>query len=120
VPQAYMICKAVGSPHCKILYDMYHAQIQIGNIIPNIDAAWDEVAYFQVGDNPGRKEPNSGEVNWRNIFKHIHAKGFTGVMGMEHGNSRPGKEGEQLVIDSYVWSDSFDQPLTNQKATRNE
>lgn len=120
VPQAYMICKAVGSPSCKILYDMYHAQIQIGNIIPNIDAAWDEVAYFQVGDNPGRKEPNSGEVNWRNIFKHIHSKGFTGVVGMEHGNSRPGKEGEQLVIDSYVWSDSFDQPISNQKAMRNE
>jgi len=119
VPQGYMICKAVGSPSCKILYDMYHAQIQIGNIIPNIDAAWDEVAYFQVGDNPGRKEPNSGEVNWRNIFKHIHSKGFTGVVGMEHGNSRPGKEGEQLVIDSYVWSDTFDEAGAS-KMTRTE
>jgi hydroxypyruvate isomerase len=107
VPQAYMICKAVGSPSCKILYDMYHAQIQVGNIIPNIDAAWTEVAYFQVGDNPGRKEPTSGEMNYRNIFKHIHSKGFTGVVGMEHGNSRPGKEGEQAVIDAYVWSDNF-------------
>jgi hydroxypyruvate isomerase len=119
VPQAYMICKSVGSPSCKILYDMYHAQIQIGNIIPNIDAAWDESPYFQIGDNPGRKEPTSGEMNYRNIFKHIHAKGFTGVMGMEHGNFRPGKEGERALIDAYIWSDSFDTPLTNQKMTRN-
>jgi hydroxypyruvate isomerase len=119
VPQAYQICKSVGSPSCKILYDMYHAQIQIGNIIPNIDAAWDESPYFQIGDHPGRKEPTTGEMNYRNIFKHIHAKGFTGVMGMEHGNFRPGKEGERALIDAYIWSDSFDTPLTNQKMTRN-
>lgn len=107
VPQAYMICKAVNSPSCKILFDMYHQQITEGNIIPNIDKAWDEVAYFQVGDNPGRKEPTTGEMNYHNIFRHIHSKGFKGVIGMEHGNSKPGKEGEQAVIDAYVLSDKF-------------
>jgi hydroxypyruvate isomerase len=107
IPQGYMICKAVNSPSCKILFDMYHQQITEGNIIPNINRAWDEVAYFQVGDNPGRKEPTTGEMNYRNIFRHIHSKGFTGVVGMEHGNSKPGKEGEQAVIDAYVASDNF-------------
>lgn len=107
VPQAYLICQAVGSPSCKILFDMYHQQITEGNIIPNIDRAWDEVAYFQIGDNPGRKEPTTGEMNYRNIFRHIHQKGFQGVLGMEHGNSRPGKEGEQAVIDAYVEVDAF-------------
>jgi hydroxypyruvate isomerase len=107
VPQAYMICRAVNSPSCKILFDMYHQQITEGNIIPNIDRAWSEIAYFQVGDNPGRKEPTTGEMNYRNIFRHIHAKGFKGVVGMEHGNSRAGKEGEQAVIDAYVASDNF-------------
>lgn len=111
ISQAYSICRAVNSPSVKILYDMYHQQITEGNIVPNIDMAYSEVAYFQVGDNPGRKEPTSGEMNYRNIFKHIHSKGFTGVVGMEHGNSRPGKEGEQAVIDAYVWSDSFDKPM---------
>lgn len=111
VPQAYNICRAVGSPSVKILYDMYHAQIQIGNIIPNIDLAWSEVPYFQIGDNPGRKEPTSGEMNYRNIFKHIHSKGFTGLMGMEHGNAKPGKEGEKALIDAYLWCDSFDKPM---------
>ena len=107
IPQAFMICQAVGSPSCKILFDMYHQQITEGNIIPNIDRAWDEVAYFQIGDNPGRKEPTTGEMNYLNIFKHIHDKGFTDVLGMEHGNSKPGRAGEQAVIDAYVECDSF-------------
>ncbi len=101
IAQGYEICRAVGSPSCKILFDIYHQQIQEGNIIPNIDQAYEEVAYFQIGDNPGRKEPTSGEINYKNIFKHINEKGFGGILGMEHGNSRDGAEGEQAVIDAY-------------------
>ncbi|HEV8265748.1 MAG TPA: TIM barrel protein [Gemmatimonadales bacterium] len=107
IPQAYLICKAVASPACKILFDMYHQQITEGNLIPNIDLAWDEIAYFQIGDNPGRKEPGTGEVNYRNVFGHISAKGYKGILGMEHGNSRPGREGEQAVIEAYVAADQF-------------
>lgn len=107
IPQAYEICRAVDSPSCKILFDIYHQQIQEGNLIPNIDLAWSEIAYFQCGDNPGRKEPGTGEINYRNVFQHIHSKGFEGIMGMEHGNSRSGKEGEQAVIDAYRAADDF-------------
>jgi len=99
--QTYMICKAVGSPSCKILFDMYHMQRNEGNIIANIDQVWDEIGYFQIGDNPGRKEPNTGEMNYRNIFRHIADKGYTGVLGMEHGNAKPGKEGEMALIRAY-------------------
>lgn len=105
--QAYEICKAVGSPSCKILYDIYHQQIQEGNLIPNIEACWDEIAYFQIGDNPGRNEPGSGEINYRNVFKYIHSKGFDGILGMEHGNSIDGKAGEEAVIEAYKAADSF-------------
>jgi hydroxypyruvate isomerase len=108
IPQAYLICKAVGSPACKILFDIYHQQITEGNLIPNFDAAWDEVAYIQVGDNPGRNEPGTGEINYRNVFRHIHAKGFAGIVGMEHGNSRDGRAGERAVIDAYVAADSWE------------
>jgi hydroxypyruvate isomerase len=107
VPQAHMICRAVDSPACKILFDLYHQQITEGNLIPNIDAAWPEIAYFQVGDNPGRREPTTGEINYRNVFRHIHGKGYTGIVGMEHGNSKPGREGERAVIDAYRVSDDF-------------
>ena len=108
IPQAYQVCKAVDSPACKILFDIYHQQIQEGNIIPNIDRAWDEIAYFQVGDNPGRNEPTTGEVNYRNVFRHIHGKGFEGVLGMEHGKSIAGKEGEQALIEAYRHCDAFE------------
>ena len=99
--QAFAICRAVDSPRCKILFDIYHQQITEGNLIPNIDRCWDEIAYFQSGDNPGRKEPTTGEINYAAVFSHIHAKGYTGVIGMEHGNSQPGPEGEQAVIQAY-------------------
>jgi hydroxypyruvate isomerase len=107
VPQAYAICKAVNSPSCKILNDLYHQQIDVGNLIPNLEMAWDETPYIQVGDNPGRKEPTTGEINYKNIFKWLHDKGFSGVVGMEHGNSKPGKEGELAVIAAYRDVDSF-------------
>ncbi len=107
VPQAYALCRAVDSPSCKILFDIYHQQITEGNIIPNIDDAWDEIGYFQIGDNPGRNEPTSGEINYKNIFKHIYEKGFDGIMGMEHGNAHPGKEGEEKLIMAYKEVDDF-------------
>ena len=106
-PQAYAICKAVDSPACKILFDIYHQQITEGNLIPNIDRCWDEIGYFQAGDNPGRKEPGTGEINYRNVFGHIHGKGFEGVVGMEHGNSKPGVAGERAVIAAYREADRF-------------
>ena len=105
IPQAYMICKAVNSPSCRILFDIYHQQITEGNLIPNIERAWNQIAYFQIGDNPGRKEPGTGEINYRNIFKYIREKAFEGILGMEHGNSKPGEKGEQAVIDAYVEHD---------------
>ncbi len=105
--QAYEVCRAVNSPACKILFDIYHQQITEGNLIPNIDLAWGEIAYFQTGDNPGRREPGTGEINYRNVFRHVHAKGYRGVLGMEHGNSMQGEEGDRAVIDAYREADAF-------------
>jgi len=109
--QAYAICRAVSSPACKILYDIYHMQRNEGHLIPNIDTAWDEIAYFQIGDVPGRKEPGTGETNYQNVFKHLYMRmqetGRDFVLGMEHGNSAPGAEGERKVIDAYVRADTW-------------
>ncbi len=107
IPQAYQICRSVNRPSCKIVNDMYHQQISEGNILPNIDAAWSEIASFHIGDNPGRREPTTGEMNYRNIFRHIYNKGYKGVLCMEHGRSIAGKEGEARVIAAYREVDSF-------------
>jgi hydroxypyruvate isomerase len=105
--QTYLLCKAVNSPSCKILFDMWHMQRNEGRMTYNMDLCWDEIAYFQIGDEPGRNEPTTGEINFKNLFKHIYEKGFTGVLGMEHGNSKEGKEGETAVINAYREVDSF-------------
>jgi hydroxypyruvate isomerase len=105
--QTYMICKAVKSSSCKILFDMYHMQRNEGNIIDNIDRCWGEIGYLQIGDNPGRNEPTTGEMNYRNIFRHIYNKGYRGILGMEHGISQKGKEGELALIKAYRESDAF-------------
>lgn len=107
ISQAYAVCKAVDSPSCKILNDLYHQQITEGNLISNIDRAWEEIGIFQVGDNPGRNEPYTGEINFKSIFKHIHSKGYEGLIGMEHGKSLPGKEGEVALINAYIKADDF-------------
>jgi hydroxypyruvate isomerase len=105
--QTYAICKGVNSPVCKILFDMYHMQRNEGNMIRNIDHTYSEISYFQIGDNPGRKEPGTGEMNYKNIFKHIYGKGYRGVLGMEHGTANPGKDGELALIKAYREADSF-------------
>jgi len=108
IPQAYEICRAVNRPSCKIVDDLYHQQITEGNLIPNIDLAWSEIAAFHLGDTPGRKEPGTGEINYKNVFRHIYHKGYDGVLCMEHGRSIKGKEGEQAVIDAYRKADNFE------------
>lgn len=105
--QTYEICKAVGSPSCKILYDAYHQQKNEGNLIHLMNMCWSEIAYIQVGDNPGRKEPTTGEINFRNVFKWLKEKGYTGVVGMEHGMSKSGVEGEKALVDAYREVDNF-------------
>lgn len=106
--QTYMICKGVNSPSCKLLYDIYHMQRNEGDIINNMNRTWDEIGYIQIGDNPGRKEPTTGEINYKNVFQHIYKKGYRGILGMEHGISKPGKEGELALIKAYREVDNFD------------
>jgi hydroxypyruvate isomerase len=109
IPQAYLICKAVNSPACKIVNDLYHQQITEGNLIPNIDKAWSEIATFHLGDNPGRQEPGTGEINYKNIFRHLYKKGYQGVLCMEHGKSKgDSKESERALIDAYRACDNFE------------
>ena len=108
MPQSYGICRAVNKAVCKINEDIYHQQITEGNLIPNIEAAWSEIGAFHCGDTPGRDEPTTGEINYKNVFKYIYSKKYQGVICMEHGLSKKGKEGEIRLIEAYRECDSFD------------
>ena len=89
---------------------MWHMQRNEGRMTYNMDLTWDEIAYFQIGDEPGRNEPTSGEVNYKFLFKRIAEKAKATnrgefILGMEHGNSVKGKEGEMKLIEACSWSD---------------
>jgi hydroxypyruvate isomerase len=101
IPQAYALAKAVKSPSVKVLFDFYHVQIQEGNLLPTLDYAWDEIAYIQMGDTPGRKEPTSGEINYWKVLQYVHDKGYRGFVGLEHGTSQPGKPGALAALEAY-------------------
>jgi hydroxypyruvate isomerase len=108
MPQSYAICRGVNRSVCKIVEDLYHQQITEGNLIPNIEASWSEIAAFHIGDNPGRNEPTTGEINFKNVFKYIYGRGYQGVLCMEHGISKRDKEGETSLIQAYRYCDSFE------------
>jgi hydroxypyruvate isomerase len=82
--EAFAIVQEVGSPHVKILFDLYHVQIMEGNLIETIRKNIGQIGHFHVGDVPGRHEPGTGEINYRNVFRAIRDLGFRGVVAMEY------------------------------------
>ncbi len=106
--EAYEIMKAVQSAQIKILFDIYHQQITEGNLIENIRAFYDETGYFQLADVPGRHEPGTGEINYRNVFKAIYELGYKGILGLELSPSiRQDPEGSLKVFEAIVECDKF-------------
>jgi len=101
IAQGFAVARGVNSPGVKILADLYHEQIQSGDLIPTLGTCWSEIGYIQFGDNPGRNEPGTGEVNFANIVKWLKGQRYAGVIGMEHGNSLAGRAGEDRLIAAY-------------------
>ncbi len=101
IAQGYAVARGANSPAVKILADLYHEQIQSGNLIPTLDSCWNEIGYLQFGDNPGRNEPMTGEINYAAIVRWLRGRRYAGVIGMEHGNSVAGRAGEDRLVAAY-------------------
>ncbi|MDR1718908.1 MAG: TIM barrel protein [Dysgonamonadaceae bacterium] len=99
--QAKVICVAVNHPCCKMVNDLYHQQVTEGNLIANLEMCWDYIGSIHIGDNPGRNEPTTGEINFKTIFNFLHQRKYNEVISCEHGKSKPGKEGEMAIINAY-------------------
>ena len=78
------LIQQVDNPHVRLLFDIYHEQVQIGNVIRTLREAAPSVAVFHIADNPGRNDPGTGEMNYSNIYKAIHDTGFGGYVTMEY------------------------------------
>lgn len=99
----HLLAKLTNRKSCKLLADFFH-EGQIGNgdkLVANAEAVWDQVSYVQYGASPGRKEPGTGKLNYVAVTKFLREKNFTGVIGMEHGASKKGKEGLDALMAAY-------------------
>ena len=83
VAEAFEIVRAVGSPKMKVLYDLYHEQRGLGNLIEKLEKNLDEVGLIHVADVPGRHEPGTGEIHYRNVYKKLAELHYGGVIAME-------------------------------------
>jgi hydroxypyruvate isomerase len=80
---AFAIVREIGSPNVKVLYDVYHMQIMEGNIIETLRANMDAIGYVHIADVPGRHEPGTGEINYKNVLGALRGLGYDGTVGFE-------------------------------------
>jgi len=82
--EGLQLIKETDNPHVRLLFDIYHEQVQIGNVIRTLTEAHPYVAVFDIADNPGRNDPGTGEMNYANIYKAIQKTGYAGYICMEY------------------------------------
>ena len=97
--EGFQIVDEVGIPSVGLLYDIYHQQITEGNLIANITASIDKIAHFHVADVPGRHEPGSGEINYRNVFKSISETGYKDLVGLEFWPACPDDDALKALLE---------------------
>lgn len=86
--EGFEMLRRVDSPHVKLLFDIYHVQVTDGNLILQIRENIDRIGHFQIGDHPGRMQPGTGEIDYRNVFRAIYelqqAGRFDGFASLEY------------------------------------
>jgi hydroxypyruvate isomerase len=107
--QTMALLDAVGSPRVKMLFDVYHQQITEGNIIRNFTQNFERIGHIHIGDNPGRQEPGTGEINYRNVFKAMYEEGYEknrydGFVTFECGNSKDTPRALKRILECTDWA----------------
>lgn len=80
---AFELIREIGSKNIKVLYDVYHMQIMEGNLIQTIRENMDAIAYIHIADVPGRYQPGTGEINFKNIIRTLRELNYDGMVGFE-------------------------------------
>jgi hydroxypyruvate isomerase len=97
------LVKRTGHPNVKFLFDIYHQQISEGNLINNIKRYIQEIGHFHFADNPGRHEPGTGEINYKNVFKAIYETGYRDIVACEFGKTKPTEEVLAVLAECDRW-----------------
>ena len=89
---AFAIIDAVGSPHVRLLYDLYHQQIMDGNVTETVLANLDKIVHLHAAGVPGRHELSPGEFDYRYVLQRVADAGYKGYVGLEYGPTKPAAE----------------------------
>lgn len=93
------ICRIIDSPNLKILYDVYHMQINEGNLCGNIEKYIDVIGHVHIADAPGRHEPGTGEINYVNVLRCLRRNGYAGIIGCELFPEKDTCEAVRAIMD---------------------
>ena len=91
--QAMSVIERVGHPNLKLQLDLYHVQIMEGDLAHRMRALSGHYPHVQVAGNPGRNEPDVGEINYPFLFDLFDELGYAGWIGCEYrpkGETRAG------------------------------
>jgi hydroxypyruvate isomerase len=92
------LIQKLNSPSIRLLFDIYHQQITEGNIIDNLTRNIDLIGHVHVADVPGRHQPGTGELNFRNILLKLNEAGYQGYIGLEFSPTIPSKEAASAAL----------------------
>ena len=99
--EAFDIVEETASPAVKVLFDIYHQQITQGDLIRRITENIDKIGHFHIAGNPGRHEPDEGEIAYPAIFEAIAKVGYDGGAGLEYRPKAEAKEGLLRLAQAY-------------------
>ncbi|MFN0197718.1 MAG: TIM barrel protein [Planctomycetaceae bacterium] len=101
IEHAVELCELIGHPSVKIVYDVYRESMNGRDVIDDLARWGSHIGYFRIGDVPGNKEPGTGTFPFLSFFQQLIDQQFAGIIGMDHGLSQPGLQGELAVLESY-------------------
>jgi hydroxypyruvate isomerase len=89
--QAVEILETVGLPNVKLQFDFYHIERIHGNALSLYKQFAEQVDHVQIADVPGRHEPGTGEMDYREIIDYLNHT-YKGLIGLEYTPSGNSKE----------------------------
>lgn len=95
MPDAIAVVNAVDHPAVRLIFDTSHVQIMDGDLLFNLEQAWDNIDIVQLADNPGRLEPGTGEINFESVLRFLARRDYRGLVELEYGWQVPGLESER-------------------------
>lgn len=91
--QALQLCQRIGADNVKLQFDFFHCQKYEGNSLQLFEQLKDQIAHIQIAGVPHRHEPNTGELDYRQVFSLLQQSAYAGTIGCEYrprGSTREG------------------------------